>query len=289
MTTVDFRDIHLSLPGPVASKALIDTRNQLHHAVQIVASIGYTFRNPRPDWSHVSLEWDSRLGALTNPMDTSEGAINSGLRIADLTLVSIDSSGAVQATFPLTGRTLEEGYSWLAELVTSHGVSELVRPDHDIPNHPVYGGSAFDPDPAALQAYHAHFSNARDMLSTISARTLRCPSVRCWPHHFDIATLIKIDQGANPEEARSVGIGFSPGDDKIETPYWYILPWPAPDPDDLPEFSPEGNWNTCEWVGAVLKSDDIYKCADPAAVAAKFIEFGIVESLKVLNADPLTI
>jgi hypothetical protein len=58
-------------------------------------------------------------------------------------------------------------------------------------------------------------------------------AVRCWPHHFDIATLLSLGRG-DPEGAAAIGIGMSPGDAYYPQPHFYISPWPAPPADALP-------------------------------------------------------
>lgn len=59
--------------------------------------------------------------------------------------------------------------------------------------------------------------------------------VRCWAHHFDIATYVGLEVG-DPELARAVGVGLSPGDASYEQPYFYVNPWPRPDPGALPRL-----------------------------------------------------
>jgi hypothetical protein len=66
--------------------------------------------------------------------------------------------------------------------------------------------------------------------------------VRCWPHHYDIATLFALDDG-DPETARSVGIGLSPGDSAYAEPYLYCNPWPVPD-GALPTAPGPLRWHT---------------------------------------------
>jgi hypothetical protein len=76
--------------------------------------------------------------------------------------------------------------------------------------------------------------------------------VRCWPHHFDIATLELLDgAAADPKHARSVSLGMSPGDASYAEPYWYVNPWPRPEGRPLPAL-PEGRWHTESWFGAAL-------------------------------------
>ena len=59
----------------------------------------------------------------------------------------------------------------------------------------------------------------------------------CWPHHFDIATLVKLEDG-QPANARSIGVGVSPGDEYYAQPYVYVSPWPRFDAGKLPDLPP---------------------------------------------------
>ena len=61
--------------------------------------------------------------------------------------------------------------------------------------------------------------------------------VRCWPHHFDIATLLNIGQ----ENLQSIGIGLSPGDSNNREPYFYVTMWPYPDVEEV-SFSELLQW-----------------------------------------------
>ena len=58
------------------------------------------------------------------------------------------------------------------------------------------------------------------------AHKLDAPPVRCWPHHFDLDTLIYFDR---KEPVRTMGVGFSPGDEYYDEPYFYVSIYPAPD------------------------------------------------------------
>ena len=55
----------------------------------------------------------------------------------------------------------------------------------------------------------------------------------------------------DPEEARSVGVGMTPGDGGYPEPYFYVTPWPYPNPEVLPRLA-TGSWHTEGWTGAVL-------------------------------------
>ena len=47
--------------------------------------------------------------------------------------------------------------------------------------------------------------------------------VRCWPHHFDIATCVALESG-DPERERGIGTGLSPGDGTYGQPYFHVNP-----------------------------------------------------------------
>lgn len=79
--------------------------------------------------------------------------------------------------------------------------------------------------------------------------------VRCWPHHFDIATLHMLGDG------KTIGIGLSPGDDSIRDPYWYVNLWPYPHPSRLQPLQ-FGMWFTEGWTGAEMPASKGPACAE---------------------------
>lgn len=84
----------------------------------------------------------------------------------------------------------------------------------------------------------------------------RASAVRVWPHHFDIATLITLDDG-DAERARSVGVGLSPGDGGIPQPYFYVTPWPYPESKFGPKLPWNGYWHSKGWFGAVQRGEHV--------------------------------
>ena len=123
----------------------------------------------------------------------------------------------------------------------------LERPE-GLPEHPVATGAPFhlagSAAPAELERYYA---GADRLLRGLRELNPGASPVRCWPHHFDLATLILLDPDADAETARSIGVGLSPGDAARPEPYFYVLPWPRPT-GDLPALD-GGAWNTGGWAG----------------------------------------
>jgi hypothetical protein len=59
----------------------------------------------------------------------------------------------------------------------------------------------------------------------MSAAIAEASEVRCWPHHFDLGSLIVVETSADGELTKSIGIGLSPGDEAHAEPYFYVSPF----------------------------------------------------------------
>jgi hypothetical protein len=242
--------------GAISPKELVDARLQLHHAAQIVASAGVTFIEPRPDDSHPNLGWDDATGTLLSHALPGDGA-RVGLRIADLSLVLTDARGEITDAFTLEGKTLDDGYTWLAEASTHAGVAMpqggLVRASYEIPSHATGNGAPFSMQtPAAFEDLARWFANGHHALVEQAAHMAGTSDVRCWPHHFDVGSLSVIATASDGSLAKSIGLGLSPGDEGYAEPYWYVSPWPYPAPESLPALEAGGHWHTEGHTSAIL-------------------------------------
>jgi hypothetical protein len=166
----------------------------------------------------------------------------------------LDESGDVLDEYRLGGRTLDQGFRWLKEAVRSMGASvdRLTSLRHyTIPDHPVAHGEPFHPDDSATRELGGYYQGASLALSEVATARPEASEVRCWPHHFDLATLMTIRPG------RTVGAGLSPGDGSYAEPYYYVTPYPYPKV-PLPALN-VGRWHTEDWVGAVLPASHLVR------------------------------
>lgn len=225
-------------------KTLTDARLQLHWAAQLAATVGRTLAAPRADDSHTSFRWK-------NDALVQEDRFRSGLRLRDLTLLLHDKE------FPLDGRTIDDGFAWLASRLP--GLRKEL--DEPMPHHAVADGAPFSlADAAAFEELSRYYAEAARLLPAIH------DDVRCWPHHFDIATLLELDGG------KSIGAGLSPGDESCDEPYWYVNHSPATSRRDFPPLAGGGTWTTAGWVGAMLpatRGGDARAFLDSAVAASR--------------------
>lgn len=246
--------------GAVSPAELVDTRLQLHHAAQVVASAGTTFLEPRPDDSHPNLGWEEGLGALVGHSLPGTNA-QVGLRVADLSILLVDARGRVSDELALEGNTLEDAYAWLAAATTRAGAklpaSGIRRAAYEIPTHPIGSGAPFSKSSDALAELACWFANGQYALVDLAERTPGASEVRCWPHHFDLGALVVVATQPDGSLAKSIGIGLSPGDGGYAEPYWYVSPWPYPKPDALPALASGGRWHTQGHTSAILTGSDL--------------------------------
>ncbi|HJL20174.1 MAG TPA: hypothetical protein RMH99_31195 [Sandaracinaceae bacterium LLY-WYZ-13_1] len=247
---------------PSRAEHLGEARLELHWAAQIASAAGTTWRDAADDFSHTALRWAPSHDALLG--EPVGHALRAGLRPHDLSLLVVGPGDAVLESRPLAGRTLAQGLRWLSDALSRHSGGALdgplTRPAHDLPAHPVGDGARFtggvDGGSTALGDWLA---DAHALLTPL-ARTLDHASpVRCWPHHFDIATLVSL--GGD----RSVGLGLSVGDDETPAPYFYATPWPPPRDATtaLPGLPAGGAWHTDGWFGAQLVGSALPAEASP--------------------------
>jgi hypothetical protein len=246
--------------GAVAPTELVEARLQLHHAEQVVASAGLSFLAPEPDDSQPNSGWDEGVGALMGRPLPGAG-VRVGLRLRDLSLLLVNGQGGVDDELALDGKTLEDGYAWLASALTGAGVQEaakgIVRTTYEIPPHATASGAPFArSEPGAFAELDRWFANGHDALTALVARMSGASDVRCWPHHFDLGSLAVVDTNPDGSLGSSIGLGLSPGDESYAEPYWYISPWPYPDAATLPALGSGGHWHGEGFTSAILLASD---------------------------------
>lgn len=277
--------------GKVDPKSLTAARLTAHHAVQWVTRAARASLGAAPDDSHSNLGWDAANDALeSQPLSDGADAMRIGLRIADLTLVVIGSSG-ITSELPLDGKTDGDAGAWVDEVLKSlggNGAARSIDLPYDMPERPVgdRGNYGVETHRAALEELANWISNADGALQIIrSEQTEYQPGpspVRCWPHHFDIAMLLSLEDG-DPETARAIGIGLSPGDETYDQPYLYVNPWPHPSAENLPTLAAPGFWHTTGFVGAIAKGDDIAGLENQRAGTLDFLRVAVASGKSLLG------
>ena len=259
-------------PDPAKARSLADARRQTHHAAQLATAAGISFLPRQADDSHTNLEWLPGLGALASRVVPSTSPFRVAVQVAGLGLFLLDDANALVDSMPLDGRTIADAESWLRQRVGGRGAqtSKFTLAKHyEIPHHDVDDGKPFDAsDRGAFSELAAWFELATRQLERVRAAN-SSSEVRCWPHHFDIATLIDVAPG------KTVGVGMEPGDVYYDEPYFYVNARPEPPASAVSTpLAGAGSWHTHEWFGAVLPGSRI-RSSDGESQVAEFVESAI--------------
>jgi hypothetical protein len=261
--------------GAVEPRNLVEARQQIHWAAQAVAAVGKQLLPHQPDFGEQSFTWMAGPRALAQGVVEGPRPFRAAVRLAEPALLLLDEEGETLSRMPIEGRTLDEAYEWVrqeAEALLGRPLAKPLERPVGIPEHPVATGAPFHlAGSAAAAELERYYAGADRLLRGLRERNPGASPVRCWPHHFDLATLILLDPEADPETARSIGVGLSPGDSGRPEPYFYVLPWPRP-AGDLPALD-GGAWNTEEWLGAVLEAADFTAAGSNGAQRARIERF----------------
>lgn len=271
-----------AIPFEKISKA----RDYAHEAIQFLSSAGLSYVQKREDDSHTNCEWSRSLKAFVGNVFGEKNKICLGLNILDFKLLLLKENWTIIDAFHLKDKNLEDVLSWLKNNFENQRLDSKefnLERHYEIPVKTVFEGGMFKVEnKQAFQELSDYFSNADLVLRAFINELTNATPVRCWPHHFDIATLLNIGE----ESLQSIGIGLSPEDSSNNEPYFYVTMWPYPDL-NVVEF-PEliiGDWNLKGWIGAYLLASEIVKKSDEklqCEMVTTFIENSVQAIKKTL-------
>ena len=249
-------------------ETLAPARAMAHAAAQLLYRASVANADPLPSDEHSNIGWDPDLGGFqTHPLGP-EG-ISVGFGLTPLVLRIADRS------LGLDGVSVTEALGWLDAELGRHSLvpASGVEVTYDLPES-VLSVDRFE-DLAGLAGLAAWFDLAARSIEGLAATLtdlIPGPSpVRCWPHHFDLATYVSLEPG-DAEVARGIGVGLSPGDGSCDQPYFYVNPWPHLDRASLPEAAIPGHWHTDGFVGLIATGTEILSLEDVRSDTRRFLQ-----------------
>ena len=258
--------------------ALGTGRALAHRAAQLITGAARANLAAVDDDSHSSLGWEPGHGRfLSQPMAGNGGDCFAALSLSPLRLALLRGNEAI-ASLDLETVSVAEAGGWLdnrLEKAGLKGASDIILP-YDLPAD-VSRIESFrnTGEGAALAVLSTWFDLAYMLLSRFArgkAGLRPGPGpLRCWPHHFDIATYVGLRDG-DSETAKGIGVGMSPGDESYDQPYFYINPWPYPEPQGLPAPPVPGHWHIKGFTGAIATAGEALSLADIPTGLAAFID-----------------
>lgn len=261
-------------------------RVQAQWAAQVASAVGSTLLRPLKDFSHTNLEWLEDRRMLAGQPTDDASRVRGALHVGEMRLALIDKNGSVFDELDLDGISLDDARKWMEGMVgkaRDKDSVDLKLPEHELPAFPGKGQKFEYIDETAHKEIARWFNDANKVLQVVFRNEDDANPVRTWPHHFDMACLVTIDDYDDPR-ARSINVGMSPGDDNIDEPYLYVTPWPKPEDPELPPIA-EGMWHREGFFAAVLPMSKLRPGADAQLQqVTNFLDLAMEASKKMLNA-----
>jgi hypothetical protein len=264
--------------GAKTPTTLVRARNLAHHAAQWAAKAARANLQAVSDDGHSSLSWDSERGAfMSQPLAAAGAEVRVGFKLRGFALTIVRNNRNLDE-FELGGRKDSSVAVWFDSALRALGLKPAsdVELPYALPSLPVTRGSAYQVsgESEAFDELARWYEAAGDLLADVATAHAGAGPVRCWPHHFDIATLIALD-AAGAENARSIGVGVSPGDEHYAQPYVYVTPWPRLNPATLPPLPSPGSWHLKGFVGAVATAEQILLQPERGPDVSAFVDAAI--------------
>ncbi|MEM1436081.1 MAG: hypothetical protein AAGG11_18645 [Pseudomonadota bacterium] len=242
-----------------------------HAAVQWPSRAARANLQPLADDSHSNLGWhDDSQALVSHPLDR-DGRYQLAFSFTSAALLWL-TEGTVAATLLLADADETSAGAWCDALLAEAGLRATGVAEVPYELAPVdYAG--FAAAGAALETLGAWYAQGQVVLQTLvgafGPRAVVLPTVRCWPHHYDLGTLFALD-ASDPETARSIGVGLSPGDGSYAEPYFYCTPWPTPA--RLPAAPETLHWHTQGFTSLVLPASRVGRRTELPALLTAAVE-----------------
>jgi len=247
------------------------TLTTLQTYAQVIGKVRRAMTPPHKHWFHVSLRVSAR-GLTTTAIPAGRKTYELLLDLTAHKLV-VNTSRGQQWQMPLRGQS--------AAQFCSDTLAALANLDiHPKIDQSLFSDTTPGPyDRAAVERYWQALSQIDAIFKQFRGELRQETSpVQLWPHHIDLALLwfsgrlVPGQDPANEEYAdEQMNFGFSPGDDSIPNPYFYITAYPSPNGLADTLLPGDAYWLTEGFTGAILKYDSLVGADDPAGTLLTYL------------------
>lgn len=240
---------------------LIDVKEQLHLVLQTVAAIGRKFLDPSEGDENATLSWVPGLTRLAGRWVKGNITFRASLSFKDFGIYLVDEKINVISSFDIRGKSQTQLLIWLEEQVGKLDLDAsglTLNLPYQLPEYSFDKGSPYSANlllcSELAKYYHNSYISIRELLNKLNLGVF---DIITWPHHFDQAVTIIIKETGDPETNSTVSVGFSPGDEEFDQPYFYVNSWPHINTTKFRPLKNNAVWHEESWTGAVLTANNV--------------------------------
>jgi len=247
------------------------TLNTLQIYLKLMGKIRRALTPRHKHWGHISL-YAAATGLTTSPIPAGSGSFEMLLDFTAHKLVVATSRGEMWHK-PLYGQPAAAFCEETLAALAGMGI----RPEIDLT---LFGDATpGEYDKPAVERYWQALSQI-DVIFKQFKGELRgeTSSVQVWPHHLDLAMLWfsgRLVPGVDPADEENadeqMNFGFSPGDQAIPNPYFYITAYPLPAGLTDTPLPAGATWYRQGFTGAILPYEALVTAAGPQETLLNFL------------------
>ncbi|MEO0570809.1 MAG: hypothetical protein AAF039_03820 [Bacteroidota bacterium] len=223
------------------------TYEQIHFALQYLATAGKSFLEHQPDDSHTNLGFNPENNTIET-WKLDERGSKLGLDLNDFSLNWIDKN----LKFPLNGETHTTIVAWLIATASKIGLTKIYAFDlhYELP-FKWNNTYKFHVEDKIVLRHEIRIRTLANRVLELFLNQIQLQStIRIWPHHFDTGAFVVLDDGSG----KSIGMGMAIPDALVNDHYFYISGYCGHDNIDTNTLKKMslGGWKNEGFKGAVL-------------------------------------
>jgi hypothetical protein len=257
-----------------------------HVAIQSVASVGRIFLSESKAYM---LFWTPNLWRLAGKWVGEPGehtVFRASISFEDFCLYLVNEKIEIIDRYPLEGKSPKKVMLWMEEQVANFGLS-FTHLSNDIPfdipdeRFKKKGFEALSPEETRLLGAQLH--DAYLVLNEMRSNYKSTSEVMLDPKYFHQVLNILLKDSGDADTSTYVQAGYSPGDQEIQEPYFFVTSWPYTDsPRNIQGISEMAQWHANEWAGLVLPLSSIYDQAHQKDKIRDFLFSSVKSMMDVL-------
>lgn len=254
-------------------------KNQVHHLILAVSSVGRTFMEPSNENERTALIWIPGLWRMAGQWIPANRKFRSSVNFKEGKILLVDERVNTLAEFNPSEKNHNELFIWMEQHIISLELSSAhLKWDlpFKTPDYPTFKGARFQYFADEFwEGFGGYFHNAFFYFTHYKEQHKNVGDIVIQSEQLTITmdhTFRKTDE---KETDTFFTLGFSPGDSIFGEPYFFLTSQPFIAETKLRKLKTQGFWYTDEWVGAVYFAKNLWSSNEQMATLSYFFEDAI--------------
>ena len=259
-------------------EAFHEMKIQIHLALHNVALVGHHYSIAKAGLIPHALYWIPGLWRIAGTWVTGAKTFRSSLSLNSFELYIVDQKLNTLAQFSLSKKKFSQAMLWLEEQIglldLGHRALSMVLP-HELDlfknSHQYPFENIALPE---LKIFGSCYHNSFIVMQNFQ-KLYQTSQIIIWPDQLKQSIDIILKDTGQATLDTKITLGYSPGDQDINEPYFYVNSWPHAELSKLQAPPPESYWFNDVWIGAILPLNVLSKHQEQQEFLFQFYKEGL--------------